>query len=101
MILHHNKVPYEDIRYEFSKWSEHKKSGKFPFGQLPCLEIGDKMYAQTMSICRYLCQKFNQYPWDPMEGYQVEATKDYISDIVEKFVPWYMEQDQDKKKNNP
>jgi len=98
LILHYNKVQFEDIRYPFAEWADHKKTGKFPFGQLPSLEIGDKVYAQSMAIARYLCQKFNQYPWDLNEAYQVEATKDYIGDMVKKFLPYYPEKDEEKKK---
>merc|ERR1711934_732253 len=42
---------YEDVRFEQSEWPSLK--AKFPFGQVPALEIDGKMYGQSMAIATY------------------------------------------------
>ena len=96
-ILSHNKIHYEDIRYDFSSWIELKNTGKFLFGQLPAVEIDGKIYEQSYDVARYLTMLFNQYPLDINDSYYVELTKDYIEDVLIRFIPWFAEQDAEKK----
>jgi len=98
LILAYNKVPFEDIRYNIADWPELKKSGNFLFGQLPVLEWEGKKMAQSMSIARFLCKTFGQYPHDVEDIYQAEAIADYYVDILMKFTPYFGMKDDESKK---
>ena len=95
IILHYNKVPFEDIRYSFPEWIEKKSN--FKFNQIPILEIDGKQLSQSNSIARYLAQLYGQYPTDPAEIYQVESLIDFFGDIHTKLLVWFFEQDPEKK----
>jgi len=77
---------------------ELKASGKLVFGQIPLLEIDNKNLVQSVSIARYLSQKYGQYPHDINDVYQVEITKDYIEDLWQSFSSYFGIQDAEKKK---
>ena len=102
-ILIHNKIKFEDIRYDYPTWLKVKKTQQFLFYQLPIIEIEGKIYAEshaaakTYTVSRYLTILLNQYPNDLYDSYYVELTKDYIEEIYEKFIPWFAEKDLKKK----
>jgi len=99
MILQYNNVPFDDVRYDpRTTFPEAIKAGKFPQGQVPVLEYGDKVMVQSTAIARFFCQKYNQYPTDPLEVYQVECVRDTVSDIYQKFFAYFMESDPVKSK---
>ena len=79
MALHHAKIDYEDIRVTFESWGELKASGKFPFGQLPMLELADgTVMTQSVAIMNYLGAKHNIRPQDPLACYQGEKACEYL-----------------------
>lgn len=41
-----------------TNWPEVKKSGKYPFEQLPVLEVGNVTIAQSIAIARYLAREY-------------------------------------------
>ncbi|VDM80531.1 unnamed protein product [Strongylus vulgaris] len=47
---------FEDIRYTFDEWPQHKQ--EMPFGQMPVLEIDGQKLAQSFAIARFLAKKF-------------------------------------------
>ena len=83
MILHYNKVQFEDIRINPDQWGEKKNT--YPNGQVPILEINNKIFTQSRAIGRYLAQSFGQYPTDILEIYEVESTLDFLDDINSKL----------------
>ena len=60
MFLHsllwreNQKVEFEDIRYKYEDFPAMKSSGKFPFNQLPILEIDDQILSQSNAILLYV-----------------------------------------------
>lgn len=44
-LLHHAKVPFEDVRYSREEWMQVKADDKFEFHQMPMLEVDGHYYS--------------------------------------------------------
>nr|QVK45610.1 glutathione S transferase [Brachionus paranguensis] len=90
---------YEDFRIEKNDWPEYK--AKSPFGQAPYLEItnGKKtmILSQSVAIGRYLARKFGFAGKGDEEQAMVDMYGDQISDLLNEFAKFMMEQDETKK----
>ncbi|PNH03804.1 Hematopoietic prostaglandin D synthase [Tetrabaena socialis] len=80
-------IPFEDVVYEFSTWPASK--AKMPFGQMPVLEVGEKMLAQSGAIERYTAKLAGLYPEDPLEAAEVDQAMFLMSDFFELFTPTF------------
>jgi len=60
----YGNIPFEDIRLTHESFGELKQEGKFPFGQVPVLEIDGKVVGQTGAIVRYIGKRAGLYPLD-------------------------------------
>lgn len=93
------KQEFEDIRWSYADWpTKWKNSGKFFNGQAPLLEIDGQALFQSISILRYVCQKYGFYPTDPDAIYRTEAVIDYKLDIQMKLRPYMYNPDPEAKK---
>jgi len=100
MILTYSNVEFEDVRLSYPVWKEVKNQPKFKFGQLPILEIDDKVIAQTQVIARYLSRKFVYLPIDPDAALPIEELNTFIdSDISERQSLGGMFKDPEQKEN--
>ncbi len=100
MILRYSNVEFEDIRINYPTWKTMEKPHKFKFGQLPILEIDDKVIAQTQVIARYLSRKFGYLPIDPDAALPIEELNTFIdSDISERQSIGGMFKDPEQKEN--
>ncbi|CAG9321589.1 unnamed protein product [Blepharisma stoltei] len=89
MILHYTNTPFNDRIYsDDDTWLQYKKSGLFEFEQLPMLEIDGLRLVQSLSIERYLCQKFGYYPSDPYEIHLTESLQNIWQDFIQHKVEW-------------
>ena len=86
MTLTLGKVAFEDIRLSQEEFGKLKQEGKFPLGQVPCLEIDGKMLPQSTAILRFAGRKAGFYPDDPLLAAKVDAAIDAGNDIVPKVV---------------
>jgi len=86
---------YEDVRFEQSEWPSLK--AKFPFGQVPALEIDGKMYGQSMAIATYLAKEFGFYGKTNMDGFVIDQVLQLIQDLIQIAVKFYFEKDEAKK----
>ncbi|VDM67933.1 unnamed protein product, partial [Strongylus vulgaris] len=71
---------FEDVRYSFDEWPEHKS--EMPFGQLPVLEVDGQQLAQSHAIARYLAKKFGLAPKCPFEEALVDSIMDQYKDFL-------------------
>eukprot|EP00345_Euplotes_harpa_P010154 CAMPEP_0168339336 /NCGR_PEP_ID=MMETSP0213-20121227/13397_1 /TAXON_ID=151035 /ORGANISM="Euplotes harpa, Strain FSP1.4" /LENGTH=151 /DNA_ID=CAMNT_0008345341 /DNA_START=6 /DNA_END=461 /DNA_ORIENTATION=- len=82
ILLHLAKADYEDVRYEFHEWPEHKADEeRFEYAQLPVLEKDGKFYSQAGAILRFLAREHGFYPEDPEQAYFVENLTEAITDF--------------------
>jgi len=90
-------VPFEDYRLSFEEFAKVKS--KFPFQQLPVLEIDGKItLSQSQAIARYLARKYNLAGKTELEQVQADMIVDCMQDLlnpVPMFI--YIEQDSVKK----
>ena len=82
-----SKIPFEDVRVQFSEWQDLKKSHpeKFIFGQMPILEIDSVPFAQSNALLRYVGKLTGLYPTDPLEALKVDEVIDALGDISKKL----------------
>ena len=87
---------FEDIRYERSEWAAHKS--EMPLGQMPVLEVDGVKLPQSMSIARFLAKQFGLAGRNNLEQAKIDAVVDTSIDLTMKFLPIYLEKDEEKKK---
>ncbi|VDM84498.1 unnamed protein product [Strongylus vulgaris] len=76
---------FEDIRYKFDEWHQHKS--EMPFGQMPVLEIDGQKLAQSYAIARFLAKKFGLVPKCPFEEALVDSIMDQFKDFQNEIRP--------------
>jgi len=96
MLFAYKGVKYEDCRIERDKWPELKS--KMPFGQIPVLEVDGKVLSQSQAINRYLGRTFGMAGANDWESAQCDMLVDGVTDVVNNLRPWFMESDEQKKK---
>ncbi|CAF1341202.1 unnamed protein product [Adineta steineri] len=87
---------YEDIRYEREEWVSHKS--EMPLGQMPVLEYNGVKLPQSAAINRFLANQFHLAGKDNFDQAKVDAVVDTINDMISKYRPIRMEQDEAKQK---
>ncbi|XP_070548580.1 hematopoietic prostaglandin D synthase-like [Ptychodera flava] len=99
MIFAAAGVEYEDVRVATEQWPAEKASGKYPFGQMPCLEIDGKFtLAQSRAIGRYLANEHGLAGKDNLEKAKVDMVVDVCDDINVGVVRnIFLEKDETKK----
>lgn len=71
LCFHYGDIKVEDIRFLFQQWPKLKQ--KFPFAQVPVLEVDGVMIPQSAALCRYAATLSNLYPSDPYEALLVDS----------------------------
>jgi len=67
LILAYGEIPYKDVIAYYPNWTTTMKGDttRFPFGQLPVLELPSGLHlAQSGAILRYVAKLANVYPED-------------------------------------
>ena len=64
MLLNHAKVDFDNVYLDKDAFEKLRDDGKLEFGQVPLVEVGGKLYVQSVSILNYLGRKFGYYPED-------------------------------------
>lgn len=86
---------FEDVRYEREEFPSHK--AEMPLGQVPVLEIDGVKLPQSLSIGRFLANRFGLAGKNDLEQAQADAVVDTATDLIIAFVPVFVEQDPTKK----
>ncbi|XP_033754083.1 glutathione S-transferase 1-like [Pecten maximus] len=90
-----SKTKYEDHRVEFKDWPAFKS--KTPNGTLPCLEIDDKLYGQSLALVRFLAKEFSLYGTDNVSQMVVDECMYNVTDLRKVLIDAVFEQDEAKK----
>ncbi|PNW71797.1 hypothetical protein CHLRE_16g688550v5 [Chlamydomonas reinhardtii] len=80
LLFHIGNVQFEDVRIDGPTWPEQKS--KFPFGQVPVLELDDgRMLAQSGAIGRYVAKLAGLYPEDPIQAAFADQAVFLVQDV--------------------
>ncbi|MEM7468723.1 MAG: glutathione S-transferase family protein [Pseudomonadota bacterium] len=82
LILTIGEISFVDKRYSFDEYAANNDlKSKSPFGQIPCLQVGDRYFGQTDSISRYAANLAGLYPDDAMEAARCDMIVVQLADI--------------------
>lgn len=101
MLLKHQKIEFEDIRYKSEEWKAIKHTGKFDQKQLPALESEPcgLMLCQSDAIMQRLGEQFGLLPKDLEDYYNTLWWCDTAKDLMNGcWKPYYMPVPEEKKK---
>ncbi|XP_047992160.1 glutathione S-transferase 2-like [Leguminivora glycinivorella] len=91
MLLAYGGEDWKDNRISSEDWPAFKP--KTPFGQMPLLVVGDKQYAQSIPIARYLGRKHGLAGADLEEDFLIDQHVEFLNDIRAKAALVHYEQD--------
>ncbi|XP_050549803.1 glutathione S-transferase 2-like [Spodoptera frugiperda] len=92
LLLAFGDEGFEDHRVAFNEWTEFKP--KTPFGQMPFLEFDGKQYAQSLSLARYLGNKYDLGGDTLEDALEIDQNVDLIHDLLTKGIIAYHEEDE-------
>jgi glutathione S-transferase len=76
-------VDYEDIRHDYTNWPPSPSAkDELPFGQLPTLTVDGVVYCQSVSIARYLAEKFGLAGKTDEEKLKADMIVHCVEDVV-------------------
>ncbi|KAG7213603.1 hypothetical protein KM043_002856 [Ampulex compressa] len=92
-MLSYGGAQFEDIRFDHSseEWKQMKPTT--PYGQMPTLEFGGKVYSQTLPICRYLAKQYNLLGKTDLDALEIDATANALHDFRKQVALFYRETD--------
>tara|TARA_Y100001954_G_C15776703_1_gene587405 strand:+ start:821 stop:1444 length:624 start_codon:yes stop_codon:yes gene_type:complete len=94
LSLSHGKIPYHYKRIIRANWPQEKK--RFPFGQLPIMEIDGKIFAHTHSMVRYCAVQSGLYAQDPIKALVIDQVIDWANEITLRIAPSIREKNIEK-----
>jgi len=90
-------VEYEDYRIERENWAAEKDKVNPPFGQMPLLTVEGHTYCQSLSIARYLAEKFGLAGKSDLEKFRGDMISHCVEDMSMAYIGVFRETDPDKK----
>ncbi|CAH0694777.1 unnamed protein product [Spodoptera exigua] len=96
LLLAFGDEGFKDNRVSYKEWPKFKPNT--PFGQMPLLEFDGKTYAQSMSIARYLGNKYGLAGDSLEDALEIDQNVDLINDLRSKVAVAYYEKDEALKK---
>merc|ERR1712137_934305 len=91
------KIEFEDEHITFAEFGEAKAAGKYTFGSIPVLYIGDEQITQSNAILTWVGKQANLYPSDPKQALYVDEVLAAIEDAHGLIAPTIREQDPEKR----
>ena len=101
MLLAFGKVTYDDIRYSGEDFAtitattpsaeDPTNGSKFPFNQLPALEIDNTVIAQTSTLARYAARLVGLYPSGLEEAAKSDEIFEHSADLQQSTTPIFMD----------
>ena len=102
MALTYGGVSFEVERIPFAEWgSSAKKCGRFPFNQMPILELDDgTTLCQSVALLQYAGFLAGLAPADPIKLSQALSLSLSVEDLSALFIRFFFEQDPEVKSKN-
>jgi glutathione S-transferase len=101
MLLASGGIDYDDIRYssdDFQKGTaptplaaDPTGGSRYPFNQMPALEIDGVMYAQTSSIARFAARLVGLYPAGLEEALKSDEIFEHTAEMQYSTTPIFMD----------
>lgn len=101
MMLAYGNVPYEDIRYDGKDFAsltattpeggDPTNGSRFPFNQLPAMEIDGTIIAQTSTLARYAARLVGLYPSGLEEAAKSDEIFEHSADLQQSTTPIFMD----------
>jgi glutathione S-transferase len=82
-------VEYEDVRLDYAAWKESPIASikdALPFGQIPTLTVDGAVYCQSVSIARYLAEKFDLAGRTPEERLRADMIVMSVEDVLNQII---------------
>lgn len=100
ILFHAAGVEFTDNRMAGEEWAKSKPdSRRFPFGQMPTLEVDDKVICQSQAIWRYVARETGQYGSNSYEAAVIDQVTETLSDIGNTVIPiLFLTPDEEEKK---
>lgn len=92
MLFVLNDVPFEDIRFSFQEWPEHKPN--MVFYQLPVLEVDGMQIAHSDVICKFLAKRFDMAGKDAIEEVHIDMVAAQMLAMQDKLGILYFSKDE-------
>nr|XP_022302654.1 glutathione S-transferase 1-like [Crassostrea virginica]XP_022302655.1 glutathione S-transferase 1-like [Crassostrea virginica]XP_022302656.1 glutathione S-transferase 1-like [Crassostrea virginica] len=94
MLFRLAQVEFEDIQVKQSDWGRVKHDT--PTGELPYLEVGDKLLTQSLTIARYLAREFGLAGGSSWQTALVDQVVDSCDDLRAENAKIIHERDKDQ-----
>ena len=95
LLLAQKDIKYEDIRLAGEEWQKEKPN--MPFGVMPVLEEDGKKLGGSLTILRYLGEKYGLAGSNAWDNAHLANIADFITDFRLELVKVYYEKDETKK----
>mmetsp|Transcript_25151 Transcript_25151/g.28757 ORF Transcript_25151/g.28757 Transcript_25151/m.28757 type:complete len:220 (-) Transcript_25151:95-754(-) len=90
LLLTYAGVDYEDKHYTVEEWNNLKKSGKFPYPEMPIFEYEGRVLNQTRAIVQYICSQKEWMPSTPEDVYLDNWYWDTVEELLLTFYEEYI-----------
>ncbi|XP_070548537.1 S-crystallin SL11-like [Ptychodera flava] len=98
LVLSAAGVEFEDVRFTNEEWQTEKATGKYEFGQLPCLETDGVIIGQSRAIARYLANEYGLAGKTNLDKAKADMITDACEDLLQGMAKIHYEKDEAKKK---
>ncbi|KAG7396154.1 hypothetical protein PHYBOEH_002651 [Phytophthora boehmeriae] len=96
MLFSYGSVDFVDDRIAFADFANLKST--LPFGQVPLLEVGGAVYAQSMAITFYAAKLAGLFPSDALEALKADMFSQALLEVDAAFIEFmFLTSDEDKK----
>ncbi|XP_070548538.1 S-crystallin SL11-like [Ptychodera flava] len=97
LVLSAAGVEFEDVRFTSEQWQTEKATGKYEFGQLPCLETDGVMISQSRAMARYLANEYGLAGKTNLDKAKADMVTDACEDLFQGMIKVFFEKDEAKK----
>lgn len=84
LILHYSKIDFENIVLSYEEWNKQIQFSQFKY--LPLLEINEKEYTQSISICVKLARKADLMGKSDEDEYQIMFLLNHQDDLANSLI---------------
>mmetsp|Transcript_127608 Transcript_127608/g.190233 ORF Transcript_127608/g.190233 Transcript_127608/m.190233 type:complete len:202 (+) Transcript_127608:71-676(+) len=91
------KIAFEDVHVTGQEFGEAKAAGKYTFGAVPVLMLGDEQISQSNAILTWVGKQANLYPTDIKQAMYVDEVLCAVEDAGGMIGPTIHEKDETKK----